>query len=160
MTFHAAASGHLVIAAIPELIAAMLEQLPGALHALPQEAEQRLYPDPSPDEPGLAEDWKAHVEPGLQQLFLEAREVAAADVRGMTRDAGGATLKIPIGHADAWLNTLNQARLALAETYCFSEEELAARPAPPFDDNRALVRLQIDFFATIQECLLELTEPL
>jgi hypothetical protein len=103
-------------------------------------ARARLFSSPTHDdsEETLRDDWRELVQPELAHLFISAQETVAADLRVLpTLDALGteggpaeylpssATLRIPRRHFDAWLSTLNQARLVLAARHNIGEPETA-----------------------------------
>src|SRR5437588_203197 len=64
------------------------------------------------------------------------------------------TLKIPLAHADAWLNALNQARLAIAASYNFTEYELSDHFRSPLGSRRDLGLFQVNFYGFLQEFIL------
>jgi len=142
---------------IPSPLAEILRKVPRLNESLSERAEARFFPEPS-DEDQLSRDWKAHVQPGLQELFLDARGTVSADLKAMKEIEGEWSLDFPERHIPAWLNALNQARLALAETHGFSEKELSSRRPPPLDSPRDHARLEIDFLAAIQEWLVSIIE--
>jgi hypothetical protein len=63
---------------------------------------------------------------------------------------------VPLEHGERWLNALNQARLVLAAKFEFSEAELSAFVAPKTFSQRELVLHQINFYAAIQERIIEI----
>jgi hypothetical protein len=97
------------------------------------------------------------VRPELRHLFLSARKVVEEDLAAMTRRPGKISqLLVPMVHAESWLNALNQARLVLATKYDFSEAELSFNQTPKTFSRRDLVLLQINFYAAVQERLIEI----
>jgi hypothetical protein len=64
------------------------------------------------------------------------------------------TLRIPAKHADAWLNALNQARLALAAKYDFTDGELCDHYRSPVASRRDLSLFQVNLYGFIQEFIL------
>src|SRR6478609_8666577 len=112
---------------IPPLLANLMRQIPGPYEENDGRVEERLFPAPSVEanEEGFREDWKAHVEPELHALFLSARQVVEADLRGFQESEGNYTLEFPVAHAESWLNALNQARLCLAAQHHLEEAELS-----------------------------------
>jgi len=109
-------------------------------------AEARLFSRPSAEKEICAE-WKNYVEPELRRLFRTATETVAADL-------SNCILHIPIAHADAWLNTLNQARLVIAAKYKFSDEELNDHDRSPIGSRRDLGLFQVNFYGFLQEFIL------
>jgi len=136
--------------------AELLRQIPAVMPENDDfKVQQRLYPDPGGD---LAEDWQELVRPELEHLFLASRQLVEEDLARMKEKRGMATLSIPLAHADSWLNALNQARLVLATKFEFTDEELLRYDPPLMFSRRDLVLLQINFYAAIQERLIEALE--
>jgi hypothetical protein len=77
-----------------------------------------------------------------------------AQLNGNEKSLSNSTLHIPIEHADAWLNTLNQARLVIATKYNFSDEELNDHDRSPIGSRRDLGLFQINFYGFLQEFIL------
>jgi hypothetical protein len=128
---------------------------------LSDEAERRFYPVPSEEEDlhELRSDWRAFVEPELQEHFRSTRDIVAADLKSLVeRKSGAFELSIPLKHTDAWLNVLNQARLALGAELGFDEKLLAAPESPDLPNERGLTLFRINLYAFMQECLIELLE--
>jgi hypothetical protein len=116
-------------------------------------AYDRIYPSPSNNaDEESDEDWKLHVEPDLRQLFQSAMEIVQGDLENFPEDesADTHTLRLPVSHLRAWLNSLNQARLALATRHAIGEGDLEAMLTE--GGARSLAILQIDFYGWIQEC--------
>jgi hypothetical protein len=160
MQFYRNSGNRLGLREIPPLLAGLMRQIPGPFDQDNKAVEERLFPLPSdhPDEKALREDWKAHVEPELHALFLSARQVVEADLRGFREEEDGFVLEFSAGHADSWLNALNQARLSLAAQHHLDESELS-RPEPILIlSERDLVKFQIHFYAALQQWLVEITD--
>ena len=147
----------LAIGGLDPLLCELLQQIP--LHADPEDhpaARARLFSPPAAagEEPALHADWQEYVEPELRQLFESALETVRRDLAGFPppTPAREYTLRIPIAHLDAWLNALNQARLALAARHEVTERDMervpakAARATSPSSRSR--------FTALLQECIL------
>jgi hypothetical protein len=144
---------------IESIEAELLKQVPAAGDPEGEDrAEERLYPAPtSQGSPAMIKDWNEFVRPELRHLFLSARKVVEEDLADMTRRPGKIThLVVPLAHAEAWLNALNQARLVLATKYDFTEAELSFNHSPKTFSRRDLVLLQINFYAAVQERLIEI----
>jgi len=120
-------------------------------------AEERLFSRPAdPSEAQINRDWEEFVRPELRHLFLSARRVVEQDLEQLDAVTGPEEqLSIPVAHADAWLNTLNQARLVLAARYDFSEAELSSHEGPENFLQRDVALLQINFYALIQEHIID-----
>lgn len=154
MTFTRPNPANLRIENISELYLEMLRTATTFTEDSCPEIRERFLPSPGSDDPDLAEDWALHVQPGLSDTFLSARETLAADLEKAVPQGEHHTLTIPISHADAWINALNQARLALAIIHEFTEKELAVPPPPVMKTAEHFARLQMDFFAVLQEWIL------
>ena len=91
MEFYRLSGNRLGLREIPPLLAGLMRQIPGPFGEDTKAVEDRLFPTPSDDESekALREDWKAHVEPELHALFLSARQVVEADLRGFREEEGG-----------------------------------------------------------------------
>jgi hypothetical protein len=150
----------LFLADLDAFLVDILRHLPAA--ANPEgspAAEHRLFPDPScGSDPTLDQDWRELVHPELQQLFQTAQETVETDLEGIheTDDKGVRTfsLRIPAPHMDAWLNTLNQARLALAAANGFGENELDRDLPQEIASSRDLALFEVQFFGILQQIML------
>ncbi len=156
MIFARISKTSLAIREIPEPFLEMLRSAPQWNETSGDDAESRLFPSPSEEDSSLADDWKAFVQPGLYELFMDARQVVQADLATIKTTKKLSSLEIPIRHAPAWLNVLNQARLSIAATHRFTEEDLSKSPTTFPESPRDLARLQMDFFAAIQEWIVEI----
>ena len=146
---------------IESIEAELLKQVPAAGDPEGEEkAEERLYPAPtSQGTPAMAKDWNEFVRPELRHLFLSARKMVEEDLTAMTRRPGKIShLVVPLAHAESWLNALNQARLVLATKYDFTEAELSFNHTPKTFSRRDLVLLQINFYAAVQERIIEILQ--
>jgi len=127
------------------------------------EGSARLLPPPGGDEELLL-DWQDLVKPELRHHFDLERSLVVGDLAEMHEVKRGKaqaeawSLEIPMEHADAWLTTLNALRLALVEEHGFTEEDLSRNEAPDFSSERGLALMQVNFYAYLQECLLQTME--
>ena len=160
MEFYSIPGSRLGLRAIPPLLASLMRQIPRLFEQDWSVAEERLFPSPTHDsrDQALREDWKAHVEPELHAFFLSARQVVEADLRGFEESAGNYTLEFPAAHAESWLNALNQARLCLAAQHHLEEAELSQMGPIAIVSERDLARLQIHFYAALQQWLVEVLD--
>ncbi len=147
---------------IHPLLAELVRGLPVLVDpdALSETVEQRFYPEPTRerDHDQLRSDWKAFVEPGLQEHFRSSRDIVIADLKNLIEKKDAFEITIPLQHADAWLNVLNQARLALAADLGFDEELLSSTEPPDLVSNRGLIAFRINLYAFMQQCLIEQME--
>lgn len=152
-------NGALEISEIDPFLAELLRQIPVSTKpdAVPA-AERRLFSAPAgPDEKELCAEWKVYVEPELRRLFQSATETVESDLRQLganEKPFANSTLRIPHEHSDAWLNALNQARLAIAAKYDFSEAELCDHYRSPIGSRRDLSLFQVNFYGFLQEFIL------
>jgi hypothetical protein len=160
MQFHRISGNRLGLREIPSLLAGLMRQIPGPFGQDCKGVEERLFPSPSqdPGEHGLREDWKAHVEPELHAAFLSARQVVEADLRGFKEEESGFSLDFPAGHAESWLNALNQARISLAAQYRLDEAELSQPGPMAILNEKDLAKFQIHFYAALQQWLVEILD--
>ncbi|HEX8679971.1 MAG TPA: DUF2017 family protein, partial [Chthoniobacterales bacterium] len=96
------------------------------------------------------------------RLFRSSTETVAADLRplnGSAKPFANCTLRIPVKHADAWLNALNQARLVIASKYDFTEAELSDHYRSPIGSRRDLSLFQVNFYGFLQEFILQELQP-
>ena len=152
-------NGSLEITEIDPFLAELLRQIPTSTspESVPA-AEARLYSPPAdPAEKELCAEWKVYVEPELRHHFQNSTEVVSDDLRQLEQEEkpfANSRLRIPHEHADAWLNTLNQARLAIAAKYDFTEAELSDHYRSPIGSRRDLGLFQVNFYGFLQEFIL------
>ncbi|HEY5037388.1 MAG TPA: DUF2017 family protein [Chthoniobacterales bacterium] len=152
-------NGTLEISEIDPFLAELLRQVPASTRseAVPA-VEQRLFSAPaSPNEKEFCEEWKLYVEPDLRQLFQTATETVEGDLQQLCeheKPFANCTLRIPLAHSEAWLNSLNQARIALAAKYDFTEAELSDHYRSPIGSRRDLSLFQVNFYGFLQEFIL------
>jgi len=160
MEFYQSAEGRLGLKNMPPLVVDLLRQIPRWHDDACEAAEARLFQCPTndPDEEGLRSDWKAHVQPELHEFFQSSRQVVESDLRALVDDDEIFSLEFPLKHAEAWLNALNQARLALAEQHGFDEAELSSSGPLSVANERDFALLQISFYAMLQQLLVEVLD--
>ena len=150
----------LELSELDPFLAELLRQIPESTSPEgSEEAQRRVFSAPGPDnEKELRKEWKLYVQPELRRLFQSATETVAADLKplnGSTKPFANCTLRIPVKHADAWLNTLNQARLVIAAKYGFTEAELGDHFRSPIGSRRDLGLFQVNFYGFLQEFILQ-----
>src|SRR3954453_10726449 len=110
----------LEITELDPFLAELLRQIPASTSVENSPtAYNRIFTPPADPkhQQKICAEWKDYVEPELQRLFRSATDTVAADLQqlsGNEKTFANRTLTIPAEHADAWLNALNQARLAIA----------------------------------------------
>ena len=146
---------------IEPLEAELLQRVPGVCESGGDDrSEARLFSDPadSSDSQFLT-DWAEYVRPELRHLFISSRNTVKEDLKKLPNQPGRlGRLVVPRTHSDAWLNALNQARLILATKFNFSDRELSMHEAPKWFSRRDLVLQQINFYAEIQERIIDAIE--
>jgi hypothetical protein len=154
MHFRQHTSGALEIFDLHPLLAGLVTELPNVA-GRHEKARARLFPDPvgQGEHEELRSDWTDHVQPELERFFASSRAIVARDIAGLPPEAN--RLLIPCGHADAWLNCLNQARLIIVEENLFTEAEMDHRQPPDLSTRRGLALLKVHFYAHLQEALVE-----
>ena len=147
------------ISELDPFLAELLRQIPGSTN--PEgvaAAEERLFSPPTNGkEREICTEWKLYVEPELRRLFQTATQTVATDLEqldGNEKKLASQTLCIPVKHADAWLNALNQARLVIAAKYSFTDGELSDHLRSPIGSRRDLSLFQVNFYGFIQEFIL------
>ncbi|MEO8044165.1 MAG: DUF2017 family protein [Spartobacteria bacterium] len=152
-------NGSLEISEIDPFLAELLRQIPVSTHpdSVPA-AEQRLYSPPAePNDKEFCAEWKIYVEPELRRIFQTATETVESDLQQLAENEkpfANSTLRIPHEHSEAWLNALNQARLALAAKFDFTESELCDHYRSPIGSRRDLSLFQVNFYGFLQEFIL------
>lgn len=149
----------LELSELDPFLAELLRQIPSSTRTEGEaRAEERVFTKPAAeDERELCAEWKTYVEPELRRLFRTATETVMADLEqlnGDDNDFTNRTLRIPTAHADAWLNTLNQARLVIAAKNNFSDGELCDHDRSPIGSRRDLSLFQVNFYGFLQEFIL------
>lgn len=160
MEFYETPGAMLGIRGIPSVVSDLLLQIPRWSEVENEEIDRRIFSEPGEGEEldGLREDWHAYVEPELHEYFLSTRQIVETDLRRMVEEEDGLCVEFPLKHADAWLNALNQARLALAALHGMDENELSASGPHEVQNERDLALFQIHFYGMIQQWLLEVLE--
>jgi hypothetical protein len=151
---------YLEVAELDPFLAELLRQIPESTRTDESDAaRQRIFSPPAPESDSeTREEWKLYVEPELRRLFRSATETVAADLKvlnGSAKPFANCTLRIPLKNADAWLNALNQARLAIAAKFGFTEGELGDHYRSPIGSRRDLSLFQVNFYGFLQECILQ-----
>ena len=149
----------LEISELDPFLAELLRQIPASTSTENSPASQARIFSPPADagREEICAEWKVYVEPELQRLFRSATETVAADLEqlnGNEKPFANRTLLIPANHADAWLNTLNQARLSIAARNDFNDRELSDNYRSPIGSRRDLSLFQVNFYGFLQEFIL------
>jgi hypothetical protein len=157
MYFELSKSGNPLFTKIHPLLAGMLQAVAVNPWERYPEGSVRLLPSPGQDEE-LLQDWEDLVQPDLRRHFNSERSVVAEDLsqlkQGKEKNPSW-SLEIPRDHSNAWLTTLNAHRLALVSEYHLSEADLAEKREPDFSSELGFALMQVNFFAFMQECLIQ-----
>lgn len=145
--------GSYLFSEVEEPLKEILRAIPAATDADDNaDAYHRLYPEPSLN-PGLVElrqEWTEYVHPDLRRHFEDATTTVAADLAALK---GADTMSIPAAHLDAWLNALNQARLALAARFDVTDEDMDRAVNDLVENERDFALFKIHLYGFVQECL-------
>lgn len=117
-------------------------------------AMQRLFPNPYPDDPRAAHEYRRFTE-------SDHRRDKVADARLVRQCLAGAPPVRIVGvHLGPWLKTLNALRLVLASRLHVDDEDAMAE-LHTLDDNdpRAMMAAIMDWLAYLQGVIIELTDP-
>jgi len=150
----------LEIRELDPFLAELLRQIPESARGKDSPAAaERLYSAPASvaEEKDFCAEWKLYVAPELRRLFQSATEIVQQDLEQLhctKKPFANCTLRIPLSHADAWLSALNQARLAIAATYQFTDHELCDHYRSPLGSRRDLSLFQVNFYGFLQEFIL------
>lgn len=158
MRFRRYPSGDIELSDVRSPFTELLAEIP-LVAARHEGAWARLYPDPVDPESDAArevvQDWQELVRPGLEHLFASNRDIVSGDLAGMESPGESAQCVIPRAHFDAWLNTLNQARLVMVEENRFSERELSGQDPVDTGTRRGLLLFMVNFYGELQQLLVE-----
>jgi hypothetical protein len=147
---------------IPPLLASLLHQIrPSANPEGDDVALARFFPAPTAGaDEEFDQDWQEYIRPDLAERFTGSLDIIEKDLAGFppeeapSTDASGQPfgpiLLLPVSHIPAWILGLNQARLAIATRYRFSEAEMNYDEMTE-GDVRALALLQVDFYGSLLE---------
>ena len=138
----------------------ILQIIPSATATDDPAIQHRLFCQPTGGrEPEFERDWKEYVQPDLRNIFETAREVVEADLREFepAESDESSSLRIPVKNMEAWIHTLNQARLAISARYDFTEEDME-KAVSLAGDARGLALFQVHFYGFVQECFLQQLE--
>src|SRR5437773_5681278 len=118
----------LEIRELDPFLAELLRQIPESTQPKDSPAaDERLFSAPAaPEEKDLCAEWKVYVVPELRRLFQSATETVWQDLEQLQctgKPFANFNVRIPLAHTDAWLSSLNQARIAIAAKYQFSDLE-------------------------------------
>ncbi len=153
MNFREHEDGGIEIDEIDSFFGALIRELPGIACSDDDKTEARIYQSPTNGTDEDADsDWKRTVEPELRELFSSALDLVVENLAAMKDTAP--TLRIPASHVDAWMHTLNRARLSLAAQWDIGEQDTQSRhTSRERDPERAMALLKIEVYGMLLEFL-------
>lgn len=154
------AGGDFLISRLDRVLYTLLREVPDTADPSgDSRALDRLYSRPAgPDEADFVDDWQELVQPELQHLFESANETVRRDLAHAEQEEDGMLVTISENHVDAWINSLNQARLVLAARFGFGDKDMEGElPLAPLQP-REFALFQVHLYGYIQECFIQLME--
>ncbi len=147
---------NIVIKELPSFFAEVLYSLPEILENEDEVVKARLFPEAF-ETSSEQQEWERLVGPELAHLYQTRKEIVANDLDLVRWDSTGESfdLTIPVNHTNAWLSTLNAARLCLFIANGFSDEDMERDPFEMDDPEKGIALSKIHFMAFLQEVLLE-----
>ncbi|GDY03581.1 hypothetical protein LBMAG49_29100 [Planctomycetota bacterium] len=155
MWFMRAAEGYLFGALTPSCIET-LRGVPMLIESEDERVRARLLPETYEDHESEAH-WRAHAAPELERLFVARTVLVRKDLMAMRQldfDDSGIVLMIPDSHVNAWLATLNAARLALFVLNEMTAAHFERKGLKICTPKQAEAVARIHFLAGMQEVLL------
>lgn len=149
------ASGDFRFRGMSPLHADTLLHVPEWLRNEDPRVRARLLPQ-AYEEPEEEQQWRRLGADHLEHLFVSRARIVGKDLESLVQDGPVTyTLRIPKAHTNAWLSSLNAARLALFELHELEDRDLERDPAElgSFEKELALVRIHV--MALMQELLIE-----
>jgi hypothetical protein len=100
-------------------------------------------------------EWRRHAGPEITHLFESAASLVTKDLAGLEKESFSRTyhLRIPSGHHNAWMSSLNAARLALAEIHRIQEADMENEHAFDPGSERDAAILSIRLLGWLEELL-------
>jgi hypothetical protein len=126
---------------------------PEELEEFEDPALQRLFPNPYPDDPRAASDYRRYTE-------TDARRSKVAHAQVVERILANAPpIVVPVAEVGSWLKTFNSLRLVVASRLGVDDDEaMEELQALPDDDPRAMMGAIMDWLAYLQSVIIELTD--
>ena len=132
-----------------------LRGVPMLLESKDERVRARLLPETYADHDS-EDQWREHTAPELERLFVSRTVIVRKDLDAMRqwKPSNSWVLKIPDTHANAWLATLNAARLALYVLNDMTAEHLERGGHRKCTAKQREAAERIQFLAEIQSVLL------
>lgn len=147
--------GAICLDRLTPLYAETLLRLPEWL-ALDEDAvRRRLFPDVYED-PEEQAHWQRYGAPELEALFATRQALVSKDLESLEQ-AGSRHYRLWIAksHEQAWLQSLNAARLTLFARHGLSASDMELDPAEATDEDKEIALVRIHVMAHVQEALLQ-----
>ena len=151
----------LEISELDPFLAELLRQIPESCNVEGVEAaQQRMFSPPAAAlRGGNVRGMEALRRTGVAPAYFDRPRKPSPRIlqqlNGCTKPFANCTLRIPAENADAWLNAFNQARLAIAAKYNFTDGELCDHYRSPIGSRRDLGLFQVNFYGFLQEFILQ-----
>jgi hypothetical protein len=159
MNIYLGENGEVRMDEIDEFAAMILRELPSAASPADEQSESRIYQSPTngKDEE-IDEDWKDIVEPELRELFAEAMDLVIDDLAKMKPNQKDIlAVEIPPNHIDAWIHTLNRARLVLGTKWNVTEDDMeSGYSTEDGNPERSMAIFKIEFYGMFLEFLVRI----
>ena len=152
-------AGDLWLRGLSPLYADTLMRIPEWLESDDPKVRSRLLP-PAYSDPDEEEQWRKFGAPELEHLFASRSRVITKDLATMDLD-GSVTFRLCIkkAHENAWLSSLNAARLALFVLHDLQPEDMDQDPSKLGDLDKEIATVRIHVMALLQELLMEAEAP-
>ncbi len=132
-----------------------LRGVPMLLESNDSRVRERLLPETYQDAEEEAQ-WRRHASPELERLFLSRAQIVRKDLAAMRqlKDLDSWVLVVPDTHANAWLASLNAARLALFLLSDLTATHLEREGAAKASEKQREAVARIHFLAELQAVLM------
>lgn len=153
------AEGDLWLRGLTPLYADTLMHIPEWLESDDPRVRDRLLP-PAYSDPEEEEQWRRFGAPELEHLFASRARVIGLDLETMNLDSAVTfSLCIKKNHENAWLSSLNAARLALFALHELEADDMDRDPTEMGDLEKEVATVRIHVMALLQELLMEAEPP-
>jgi hypothetical protein len=132
-----------------------LRGIPMLIESKDERVQSRLLP-PTYDDPADDEQWRRHALPELERLFASRAQLVTRDLDAMRKlkDADSWVLLIPDAHVNAWLSSLNAARLSMFALHDLQAEHMEREGFATATPKQQEALLRIHLLAEVQCVLL------
>lgn len=141
---------------MPKHAVETLRAIPMLVESSDERVRSRLLPE-TYEEPEEEAGWREHAMPELERLFLSRAHLVQRDLDAIQRMEDGSDswmLHISNQHVNAWLSSLNAARLALYVLNDMTEAHMARGGLAKASPKQQEAILRIHFMAELQGVLM------